>query len=178
MSHFPDLLTERLLLRPLVPGDDTDLFLLRSDNEVNRYLDRARPKDIGDARQFISTINDGILENKFVYWVITEGEGDAWSVRGRLIGTIGLYNFSEDRLTAELGYELLPAFQGRGIMQEALTKVLWFGFRILGLEQVEAFTHRDNERSMKLLSKNGFLLAPSSPEGYDRFVRARDMEKK
>lgn len=181
MSHLPDLLTERLLLRPLVPGDETDLFLLRSDGEVNRYLDRDIPRDASETQQFIQTISEGILEHKSVYWAITlgeEGSGDGGVCPGKLIGCICLYNFSEDRLTAELGYELHPAFQGRGIMQEAVTKVLWFGFRILGLKRIEADTHRDNRRSVHLLEKTGFVLAPAQctpapaqAGEYERFVR-------
>ncbi len=36
--------------------------------------------------------------------------------------------------------------------------VLNFGFDILHLEKIEAFTHRENESSRKLLGRNNFIL--------------------
>lgn len=43
-------------------------------------------------------------------------------------------------------------------MQEGLRSILDFGFNELNLDFIEAFTHRENESSKKLLEKNGFLL--------------------
>lgn len=164
MSHLPNLITARLTLRQLLPSDDRNLLSLRSNYEVNRYLDRSTPKDITDARQFI----DSILEHKRVYWAITLRSPE-------LIGTICLFNFSEDRLSAELGYELHPDFQGQGIMDEALKKVIGFGFDILRLEKIVAFTHRDNQQSVGLLEKNEFVLVSAQEDDpYDQFVRKRE----
>ncbi|RLJ30734.1 acetyltransferase (GNAT) family protein [Chryseobacterium sp. 7] len=49
-----------------------------------------------------------------------------------LIGTICLWNFSQDCKTTEVGYELLPEYHRQGIMCEAL-KVLNFGFNELNI---------------------------------------------
>jgi len=152
-SLLPELRTSRLILRPLIPGDAQALFALRSNEEVNRYLNRQRPVDIGEALQFIGTITDGITANNWTYWCITR-DGSA------LIGTICLWNFSQDRRTAELGYELHPDVQGQGIMGEALKKVLAFGLEVLGLNSVEAHVHRDNLKSIKLLLDHHFEAEP------------------
>jgi [ribosomal protein S5]-alanine N-acetyltransferase len=42
------------------------------------------------------------------------------------------------RNSAEIGYELLPEYQGKGIMSEALEKVIGFGFANLGFETITA----------------------------------------
>ena len=59
---------------------------------------------------------------------------------------------------AEVGYDLNPIFQRKGIMSEALNKVINFGFNELGLDNIEAYTHIQNENSKKLLEKNGFIV--------------------
>jgi len=51
---------------------------------------------------------------------------------------------------------LLPEFQRKGIMQEAFTKVLEYGFENLKLKTVEAWLHTNNLRSIKILEKNNF----------------------
>ena len=52
-TPFPELKTERLLLRQLTEADSQDIFFLRTDKGVNRYIERSRPENINDARDFI-----------------------------------------------------------------------------------------------------------------------------
>ena len=69
-----------------------------------------------------------------------------------------LWNFSLDRLKAEVGYDLHYDFQNKGIMSEALKCILKFGFEKFELEEIEAYTHYENESSKRLLQKNRFKL--------------------
>ena len=147
---FPVLKTGRLTLRQLVSTDDNEIFALRSNENVNKYLDRKPSKSIDDAQTFIQTINKNIQTNNSIYWAITLNGTD------KLIGTICLFGFSGDNLKAEIGYELLPGFQGKGIMQEAISKVVDFGFQHIGLHSIEAFTHLENQSSTRLLGKLNF----------------------
>jgi ribosomal-protein-alanine N-acetyltransferase len=109
-------------------------------------------KNIKDIRAFISKINDGIHNNEWIYWAISLKDDPT------LIGTICLWNFSEDTTAAEIGYELDPAFHGKGIMSEALKKIIEFGFNEIELNSIEAYTHSKNEVSKKLLQKYNFKL--------------------
>jgi len=149
-TPFPLLETERLILRQLKSTDDNEIFLLRSDQAVNKYLDRKPSRSIDDARSFIQAINSNIERNESVYWAISFKGSD------KLIGTIGLFDFSNDHSKAEIGFELLPDFQGKGIMQEATSTVIDFGCKQLGLHLIEAHTHRGNQKSIKLLEQLNF----------------------
>jgi [ribosomal protein S5]-alanine N-acetyltransferase len=62
--------TSRLLLRPLKETDEDFIYSLRSNEQVNKFIDRAPAKNIEDARAFIKKINDGLAENKSYYWGI------------------------------------------------------------------------------------------------------------
>ena len=77
-----------------------------------------------------------------------------------MLGSICLWNFSGDRLKAEVGYDLNPAFHGMGLMDEAMKMVLRFGFDVLKLESIEAYTQGNNEPSKRLLVRNHFVLQP------------------
>jgi len=57
---------------------------------------------------------------------------------------------------ANIGYDLLPAYRRQGIMTEALTEVLLYGFETIGLNRVEAFVDPRNIASIQLLQKLGF----------------------
>src|SRR5688500_5915362 len=89
-TPFPIIKTARLTLRQLVNSDAAEIFTLRSDGDVNKYLNRKRSKSIEDAKNFIQAINENIQRNDCIYWAITLNGGDT------LIGTVCLYEFSED----------------------------------------------------------------------------------
>jgi ribosomal-protein-alanine N-acetyltransferase len=154
--NFPNLASKRLLLRKLEKSDAAVILYLRSDEKINEFIERPesrKTKTIAQALQFIATINEEFTIKKSVTWGITIKN------ERQLIGTICLWNFSEDQLTAEVGYGLNPEFQNQGIMSEALQCVLNYGFKELNLMKVEAFTNRHNESSKRILKKSGFELA-------------------
>lgn len=147
---FPILTTERLILRCISQDDAESLTILRSDNEVNKYLDRPKVTTLNDSQLFIQKILRGVIEKTNYYWIITQKEDEL------LIGAIGFWNFSADKKTAEIGYELLPFYHGKGIMKEAILSVIEFGFKHLGLLKFLAFPKENNLKSIKLLKKVGF----------------------
>jgi ribosomal-protein-alanine N-acetyltransferase len=75
-TPFPVLNTERLTLRQLISSDDKEIFALRSDDNVNKYLGRKPGKSIDDAKHFIQTINENIQRNDSIYWAITLNDTD------------------------------------------------------------------------------------------------------
>lgn len=150
-TPFPNLETERLVLRQLKPEDDNEIFSLRSDERVNKYILRTKAKSIEDAQEFIIKINKAISNNESIYWAI------ALENNSKLIGTIMYWNISKENLRAEIGYELHPDYQGKGLMQEAFSKVVEFGFDKIGLHSIEALVDPYNFASIKLLERNNFL---------------------
>ncbi len=153
---FTNLTTERLFLRELQPGDAEEIFQLRSDEKVSALIDRPIATSIDDARQFI----DKIIAAQAMMWVITLKDNP------KLIGTIVYWNIVKERDEAEVGYELLPQYRGQGIMQEALLKVIEFGFKTLELKTIFADPKAINEPSIKLLEKCGFVKKGEIDHGY------------
>lgn len=143
---FPILTTPRLTLRQLLTDDQDAIFALRSDSEVNKYLDRQPCMSNEDAINFINKVNGNIEKNLALYWAITLTESKTF------VGTICLFDFTDDKKSCELGYELLPKFQGQGLMKEAVEVVIDYVFKTLKIKSILAFTHRDNQNSTKILS--------------------------
>lgn len=155
-TPFPVLTTERLILRQLAATDDNEIFAIRADENVNKYIGRAKATSIQDARTFISKINENIAANESLYWAITLKTSD------KLIGTICYWNIERENDLAEIGYELSPDFQGKGLMQEAIAAVIRFGFEQMKLAVITACPSFDNTRSIQLLKKNHFSLNKQS----------------
>lgn len=157
---FPNLATDRLFLRAITIDDKNEIFTLRSDARVMKYIDRPIAKDISEAENFINKIKNGIKNNELVYWGIT------LKIDNSLIGTICLWNISAENHRAELGYELLPDFQGQGLMQEALIRIVRYAFNTLKLHSLEAKVNPLNIKSINLLERNSFIREAYFRENY------------
>jgi len=164
IQTFPVIKTERLTLREIKESDSDVILYLRSDKSINKFINRPenrRTKNISDAINHIKKLNAETKNNKSVSWGITINDNP------KIIGTICLWNFSKDYKTAEVGYDLNPNFQKKGIMSESLKSVVNFGFIDLSVDKIEAFTHIQNENSKKLLVKNGFSIIEDRKDNDD-----------
>jgi ribosomal-protein-alanine N-acetyltransferase len=162
-NPFPTLITERLALRALEMSDDQDIFAHRSKDRVNTYLEDFRHASIQQTQAFIERVQNEIAIGKTVLWVISE------KGRHKFLGTVCLWNISADEHKAETGYTLDPESHHKGYMNEALIKVIDFGFNHMGLKTIEAYTHEENRDSIRLLLKNNFKQGlPKKPVSSNR----------
>ena len=150
IQPFPELETERLYLRLVRLSDVQEVFELRSDARVQEYLGRPPAESIDDAITHIERIINGTRNNEWINWTITLKGNDI------AIGNIGFWNYHKKEPYAEIGYELHPDFQGKGIMSEAARCVLDFGIQEMGLKKISAYLHGGNEKSLNLLRKFNF----------------------
>ncbi|MBL7889364.1 MAG: GNAT family N-acetyltransferase [Bacteroidia bacterium] len=147
---FPNLETSRLLLRRINESDMDDLFLMRSNPEIMRYIPRPIAQKKEDVMELISRVNDGILKNESINWAIALKETN------QLIGTIGYVRSKPEDHRAEVGYMLNSAFHCKGFTFEALEKVIEYGFENMNLHSIEAIIDPRNIASEKLLLKCNF----------------------
>jgi ribosomal-protein-alanine N-acetyltransferase len=147
---FPILTTERLIIRRLSIVDYQDIFALRSDPKINKFLCRPLCKSKEDAIDFINKVNNNIEKRDTYYWAITLKDTK------KVVGTICLFDFSSEKNSCEIGYELMTSFQGQGIMIEAAQAVIDFVFQTLKFKKILAFTHNENQNSTNLLLKLNF----------------------
>ena len=149
---FPIIKTERLTLNQVELNDAEFILFQRSSPEVTKYIRREPYTKVEQAIAFIEMITQQFTEKQSYTWALRNPETN------EMLGSICLWNFSEDCKTAEIGYDLHPNFQGKGFMNEAMQATINYGFNELNLNQIEAFTSKYNETSKKLLTQNNFIL--------------------
>jgi [ribosomal protein S5]-alanine N-acetyltransferase len=159
-TPFPILLTERLILRKISPDDAPELFFMRTDERVMRYIDKPRAKTIDETLAFVKKIHDLEANNNAVTWAIT------LKTDPKLIGTVCLWNLQKEHYRAEVGYALHPDHHRKGIMDEVLRTVIDYGFNTVKLHSIEANVNPANEASIKLLEKNKFVREAYYRENY------------
>ena len=143
----PVLKTGRLVLRKISVEDAEDIFILRTNEEAMKYINKPKLNTIEDAIELIDKMNEPVRIN----WGITL-KNDS-----KIIGTIGYHRIEKDHYRAEIGYMLDPAYWNTGLMSEAIEKVINFGFNEMNLHSIEANINPGNMVSRKILQKFNFV---------------------
>jgi ribosomal-protein-alanine N-acetyltransferase len=149
-TPFPVLVTPRLILRRATEADAPDLFALRSDPEVMRYIPRPLATSHADVLALIQMVDGFLDRNERINWAMELKEEQ------KVVGLIGYVDIKPEHHRAEVGYSLTRAWHRRGLMREALRAVLDYGFGTMNLHTVEAIIDEDNVASGTLLEQTGF----------------------
>ena len=164
-THFPTLTTARLQLRRMEPRDTEALYAIYADEETMRYY--GEPYQSREELDLALTLRqEDYAARRAIRWGIALKDSDI------LIGSCGFHHFDEGHFRAETGYILNRAYWGQGIMAEALTAIISYGFGEMGLRRIEAIIDIANERSKGVLLKLGFQYEGNLRQRYrigDRF---------
>jgi RimJ/RimL family protein N-acetyltransferase len=102
----------------------------------------------------------------FGWYALAAGDGEASPV---LVASGGFKGPPQDG-TAEIGYSVLPQFQGRGYATEMVCGLIRWAMRQPGVAHVVAETEWANPASERVLSKAGFVpFGPTREGGGARF---------
>jgi len=150
--RFPTLETERLVLKEVTIKDARWYFEHFNTKEIAEGQDHPGPRDMKEARAELKRYFMDVFKTKRgIRWGITIKGDDT------LIGSAGFYKWVQPvRYQAELGYDLNPAFWGKGIMTEALSAIIQYGFDHMGLHRIEVLIPHRNKRSQGLVRRLGF----------------------
>ena len=150
-EKFPDLATERLVLRSLDRRDCDDVFSIFSDPGVMRYWNSPPMTDVNEARAFIDKARASFYQRLSIRWgVIRRSDG-------RFLGSCALFHFNGHNHCAEVGYALGREYWGHGFNHEALAAVLDHAFTALHLHRIEAELDPRNAASIRALERLGFV---------------------
>lgn len=142
--------TNRLTLRIVTPELLDEVHRTMDLPEMSSFYGTEDPEYL--SKQTIRYEKGLVTFNKsFLYMHLID------KASSEVIGWCGYHTYYMDHDRAELGYVMeKEAYMGKGLMTEALEKVLHYGFHTMGLNRVEAFVGPDNGPSLRLLEKFGF----------------------
>jgi len=149
LTNFPTIRTKRLELVEITQLHLKDIYNLFADENVTRFYNLLPLTVESEAQKFIDWFETRFNDKLGIRWGI--------SLKGELniVGTIGFNNYTK-RHRANIGYDLQTAYWNNGIMTEALSAVINFGFNELQVNRIEAEVMQGNVNSERLLNKLNF----------------------
>jgi len=148
--EFEILKTGRLKLRKLTPEAFAYVFRNYTDKELMEFFGIATAIELEDEKgKFEKGIST--YDKSFVYFQLIDEISD------QIIGSCGFFTWYLKHHRAEIGYFLSDvATMQQGLMTEAITEVIRYGFTKMDLHRIEAFIEPSNEPSLKLIRKMNF----------------------
>ena len=148
----PEIVTERLLLRPLKAADVAQLVALAGNKKVaDTTATIPHPYHEEDALFIIQAAKEGHRSGVFHAFAICYAS--------TFLGVVSLKRSSEVPCSAELGYWIGVPFWGNGFATEAAQSMLDYAFNDLGLQCVRAKLLCRNTASGRVLRKLGMKCA-------------------
>ncbi|OBZ07558.1 alanine acetyltransferase [Bacillus sp. FJAT-27264] len=147
---FPQLKTERFILRRAEEKDRYDIFELYSKEAVAKYMPFIPFTSVENAISEMNWYQKIFKEQSGLRWMIEDSESK------KVIGTCGFLNYEKMHNRIEIGYDLNPDFWGKGIMTEVVKCIMHFGFLTMNVNKIEAKVEAENEASIRLMHRLGF----------------------
>lgn len=143
--------TERLVIREVEERDAAFMNELLNSPGFLKYIGDRGVRSDEDARIFIrDRYRKSYADNGYgLYAVLLKANGEPVGISGFV---------RRDSLPGpDLGFAFLPDYEGKGYGNESALAVLKFGREKLGFDRVLAITTLDNQASIRLLEKLGFI---------------------
>ncbi|MFN7570633.1 MAG: GNAT family N-acetyltransferase [Betaproteobacteria bacterium] len=161
MAPQTELLGERVLLRPWRDDDLDDFAALNADPQVMEFFPAMLTRE--ETAAALARVRAKIAERGWGWWCL--------ELDGRCAGFVGL---SEPNFEAhftpcvEVGWRLAHRYWGRGYAVEGARLALAYGFEVLGLAEIVAFTAQGNRRSRRVMEKLGMTHDPGDDFDHPR----------
>jgi RimJ/RimL family protein N-acetyltransferase len=167
MTHlsFPQLSGKSVNLRELSMDDATTIVILMS-YEISKYLyEVPHPYKLDDALNFIkSSYKNFSLRNGITFGIEYKNTLESnWP----LAVTIGIKDIDYVNKKANVGYWIGKQYQDKGIATESVKLVINYAFDVLKLEEISAYVFPDNNPSIRVLEKNGFVKITAEVKEYN-----------
>ena len=142
--------TERLLIRPLVKGDDLVWQKFIMDEAATKYFPeewKLKPEKSGE---WISIQLKRYQENRYGLQALIEKKS------GEFVGQCGLLTQTINGKTElEIGYHLIPLYWGNGYATESAGEFKKMGFENRLAESIISIIDTENIPSQKVARRNG-----------------------
>ncbi len=157
LLDLPDgIETERLLLRPLRPGDGATICA--SALETLDDLRRFPASMLWAMSEHLAESSEEYARRGAANWIIRADFPMLVAHRetGEHVGSVGLHRFNWATRVFEIGWWCRKRFQGQGLITEAARALTGFAFAELGARRVWCLCDEENVRSWRVAERLGF----------------------
>jgi len=152
MNQYKSFQSERLIIRPTLEQDAELIYQLMNTPKFIKHVGDRQLYSLEDAQKYI--------QDKMLAQLHSLGYSNYSLINkknGAKIGICGLYD-REGLDGIDIGFGILPEYEGLGYAFESSSRIIKAGFEELEIQEIKAITNKQNISSQSLLVKLGFDL--------------------
>ena len=143
--------TQRLKLTGYSSQDMTFIFENLNKDEIKKILGHRTDEDF-QKEEYKYKNGYSSYNRAFILFLLTD------KITNTIIGRCGLHSWNKEHHRAEIGYNISDEnFKRKGLMTEAVSSIIDYGFTKLKLHRIEALVGSNNIPSLKIMEKNHFI---------------------
>ena len=152
MNNYMSFQSERLIIRPTLEQDAELIYQLMNSPKFIKY--------VGDRQLYSVEHAEKYIQDKMLPQLHSLGYSNYSLINkknGAKIGICGLYD-REGLDGIDIGFGILPVYEGLGYAFESSSRIIKAGFEELEISEIKAITNKENISSQRILFKLGFNL--------------------
>ena len=152
MQQHKSFQSERLIIKPTLEEDAELIYQLMNSPKFIKYVGNRQIYSVEDAEKYI--------QDKMLPQLHSHGYSNYSLINkknGAKIGICGLFD-RKGLDGIDIGFGILPKYEGLGYAFESSSKIIKAGFEELEIPEIKAITNKENISSQNLLVKLGFKL--------------------
>ena len=142
--------TPEIRLRAIEPEDLDLLYKIENDKKLWNVGITNVPYSRYTLHNYIATASNDIYVDHQVRMMVE-------NMSGEVVGIVDLVNFDPSNCRAEVGLIIIEAYRRLGYGNSVLASIAAYALNTLHLHQLYAYVDTNNEASLKLFSKQGYL---------------------
>lgn len=147
--NIPVLETDRLILRPLELTDAPAIFKYASNPEVAKSVTWNPHATLNDSENYITFVHNNYLLGVQTFAICLKDDP------ATMLGDASSFFVSRPNKVMELGAVLNPDHWGKGIMVEALQKIIRHTWDTQDVMRIQSRCFRGNKQSFRMMEKLG-----------------------
>jgi ribosomal-protein-alanine N-acetyltransferase len=159
-SKFPELVSDKLMLREILESDIEEVFQIYNNENVFQYCPALFSHNKETVRKMITHFNRDFKKMTKIKWGICLKDG-----QNKVVGIIEIFDINKRENRVEIGYFLNESYWGKGIASEAVRILTEFLLNTAEFSKVYAGVMVEHAASKNVLFKNAYQKEASLIQG-------------
>jgi Acetyltransferases, including N-acetylases of ribosomal proteins len=158
---FPHIVTDEMILRKIIPQDIDPLFEIYNNENLFKYSPNMQKKNRATVENMIGHFERDFHKGKEIFLGICTSDNP-----DNIVGVAEIFDYDKDVNMVTIGYRLNDRFWGKGFATQAVKALIGYLFTEIGINRIQAFVMPENEKSLNVLRRNGFVEEGVIRQGY------------
>lgn len=160
-DQFPNIITDEITLRKIVPSDIDSLFEIYSNENLFIHSPVLLKKNKDTVANMVGHFERDYNKKKMIYLGISMN-----SDPDNIVGVAQIFDYDREVNMITIGYRINERFWGKGTATKTVKAIIEYLFNDIGINRIQACVMPENTKSLNVLRRNNFVEEGTIRQGH------------